>query len=85
MHPKEKELACTKCHNQVAFTKPDKSRLAEKHFYYNGSAEEAQWNMLFPMKERDGSELCYICEKAEARLMKPMEKQEVDYAGILTY
>ena len=76
---------CAKCKNKTAFTKPDYSKPAEKCYFYNGSAEEAQWNMLFPMKERTGNELCYICEKEDLRLIKLSEAQEATNSGILTY
>ena len=85
MYPQEKELACTKCKSRVAFTKPDYSKPSEKHFCYNGSAKEAQWSVMFPLKERTGSELCYVCEKIELGLMELTETRGSNSAIILTY
>jgi len=65
----KREIACAQCKHHTAFTKVDLTKPAERCTFWNGSSKEAQWNMLRPMKERDGTELCYVCDKIHRKLM----------------
>ena len=61
-------LSCVKCHHYTAYPKVDKEKPAERVDWTLN--KQNHFNVLHPLKEQTGQELCYLCQKIEDKLVK---------------
>jgi len=67
MTPEEKrmkalqELSCDRCHAYTALPRADRTKESERTEWVVN--KEVKFAVLFPLQERTGKELCYLCQK----------------------